>query len=205
MRSFSSKNDETDAAKTDTDTDTSKSPQNQEWAKFQQSLTFTNLDDDSVFAKKKKTRGGKILRKKKEKALELQNLESNSRMFDVGTGQFPPMRYSDEETEKLLKEAYSEIPERAGKRGTRSLRRQKNRFFAIRKAAAKKKRERIAHHFATMEKRSRIAREVREIKQSAEEVRMEDNEYQKQVLRKWAAMQGMVGSSENTGGQNKEI
>lgn len=33
-------------------------------------------------------------------------------------GEFPALRYSDEETERLLTEAYAAIPPRAGKRGT---------------------------------------------------------------------------------------
>jgi len=37
---------------------------------------------------------------------------------------FPAIRYSPEETEELLQQAYAALPVRDGKRGTRNLRRQ---------------------------------------------------------------------------------
>ena len=61
-----------------------------------------------------------------------------------------------EETERLLAEAYANHPERTGKRETRHLKRERQRWFRARLNARKKKEERIAELSRRMEKRSRI-------------------------------------------------
>ena len=106
------------------------------------------------------------------------------------------MRYSDEETERLLAEAYAALPEKGISKKTRHKKRMANRFKAIRKARYLKKQEKIAHHFATMAKRKRISNEVRKVVDEAVEVRSRDLEYQKRVLKKWAVIQGLVVEQE---------
>ena len=64
------------------------------------------------------------MRRKKERELE----EWNAKQAELGLGKFPATRYSPEETERLLAEAMAMLPKREGKRGTRNLRRQKNRY-----------------------------------------------------------------------------
>ncbi len=110
----------------------------------------------------------------------------------IGTGQFPSMRYSDEETERLLKEAYDNIPKRGISKKTRQIKRQRNRFRAIREARRIKKQEKIAHHFARMEKRSRKKKDVKRVIETADEIRENELMYQRKVLMKWAEIQGLA-------------
>lgn len=136
-----------------------------------------------------KRRGGKVARKREEK------LMNQEKKIQESVTQFPSLRFSDEETERLLAEAYAGIPKKTGKRGTRNLKRQKLRFFNLRKAHKKQKKYRIQAHFAKMAKRKRIAREVRVIKATADTTREADREYQLKVLKKWATMKQEYESS----------
>ncbi len=117
-------------------------------------------------------------------------------IYKPGTGQFPALRYSDEETQRLLAEAYANLPKRAGKRGTRNLKRQKNRWAIVRKNRWIQKQFIHRAHYRRMEKRSRIVREVLSIKAEAEKVRAADKLYQEQVLKKWTE----IIKSHNVGG-----
>jgi len=105
--------------------------------------------------------------------------------IQVRGGEYPVGRYSDEETERLLAMAYAAIPPRAGKRGTRNLRRQKRRWFLVRKIRAKAKHQRKMAHFRNMEKRSVRMAELREVKDTAADLRARDRQYQQEVFRTW--------------------
>lgn len=162
------------------------------WAKWQQSLI--NSSDE---APKKKTRGGKTLRKRAAKDLAssaVSEASSQERLLDAGQGQFPPLRFSDEETERLLAEAYENIPKRAGKRGTRALKRQKVRFHFLRKADKIKKKEKIQHHFAVMEKRSKKVKDIQKMKEISEVDRNADAEYQMKVLEEYVIRTGIANN-----------
>lgn len=140
------------------------------------------------------------MRKKRAVIDEVSRSSSSSqeRLIEAGPGQFPPLRYSDEETERLLKEAYENIPVRTGKRGTRSFKRQKVRFIKIRKARSIKKMEKVRHHFDRMEKRSAKVKGIQKMKEIAVENREEDRLYQESVLKKWAEMNGVAIKSSNS-------
>jgi len=177
------------------DSDDVSNQQHEEWVKFQQSISVSGFETGQIKTltrsglSGRKDRGGKQLRRRREKELALQDAVAE-RDKEMGTGagsQFPALRYSDEETERLLAEAYANIPERAGKRGTRSLKRQRNRWFKVRKIHRKKKEERIREHGRRMEKRSAIVGEVMRIKEDANEIRTAERDYQEEVLRAWAA------------------
>lgn len=118
----------------------------------------------------------------------------------VGTGQFPPLRYSDEETERLLKEAYSALPTKGISKKTRRKKRQKNRWKLVRRQDREKKLERIAAHYKKMEERSQRVQAVLTVKAGAEDVRVKDREYQMSVLKKWALMNGKMIQEEGSGG-----
>jgi hypothetical protein len=105
-------------------------------------------------------------------------------------GEFPTLRYSDEETERLLAEAYAAIPPRAGKRGTLNLKRQKGRAFVKLQYAYKKKLERIGAHERRMAKRKRTNDEIKRCRSEADDVRAREKEYQDMVLQRWAMMNG---------------
>lgn len=153
---------------------------NDSWLKWQQSLI--NSSDESP---KTKTRGGKTLRKRVTQNLVSSvtvEASSQERLLDAGQGQFPPLRFSDSETERLLAEAYDSLPKRAGKRGTRSLKRQKVKYHFIRKAHKVKKQEKIRHHFAVMEKRSKKVQDIRKMKEISENEKAADEEYKIKVL-----------------------
>lgn len=162
-----------------------------EWNKFQETLMFDETKLSGSISKKSKKRGGKTLRKKKTRELELIK-KQEGRIDDVGTGQFPSMRYSDEETERLLKEAYDNLPKKGISKKTRQLKRQRIRHRVIRKARYIKKQERIASHFARMEKRSLVVKDVKRVIETADSIREKDLMYQRKVLMKWAEIQGLT-------------
>lgn len=199
LRPFSSWNKEPSNT-SNTNTVSTSSASDQEWNAWQRSLLSNVTENEVSFANTSSItkRGGKTLRKRKE-ALKSVSLSSQERLIEAGPGQFPPMRYSDEETERLLKEAYENIPERTGKRGTRSFKRQKVRFWGIRKARRIKKMEKVRHHFAQMEKRSARVKAIQRMKEIAVETRQEDKLYQQSVLRKWASIQGVALKSVSVG------
>jgi hypothetical protein len=162
------------------------------WMKWQQSLI--NSSDEGP---KKKSRGGKTLRKRAAKDLAsstVSEASSQERLLEAGQGQFPPLRFSDEETERLLAEAYANIPKRAGKRGTRALKRQKVRFHFLRKADKIKKKEKIQHHFAVMEKRSKKVKDIQKMKEISNVNRNADAEYQMKVLEEYVIRTGMANN-----------
>jgi hypothetical protein len=172
-----------------------------EWSKWQESLI--NTDESS--AVKGKRRGGITLRKKQAAAAQSTSLSSQARLLDGGgAGLFPPLRYSDEETERLLKEAYSKLPEKGGKRGSRKLKREKNRYHGIRKARSIKKMEKINHHFDKMDKRSLKSEGIRKMIELAVEVREEDKNYQIDLLRKWAEINGATSVGGGGGGHDAD-
>lgn len=161
-----------------------KGGQDQQWANWQNSLLKKEGDAPTI-----KRRGGKALNKKKE---VVESLSSQERLLEgAGPGQFPPLRFSDEETERLLKEAYSKIPKKAGGKKTRRKKRMANKFNAIRKARAIKKKEKVEHHFDRMEKRSFQLEGINRMKELAVEVRVEDQEYQAAILQQWAEFNGV--------------
>lgn len=189
---------------------------NEEWQKFQDSITFVeparSMKDkvDGGFIGKRKVRGGRMVRKQQEKKLlreQALNPSSTPRkVMDVGGGRFPSLRYSDEETQRLLDEAHANIPKRTGKRGTRNLQRQSNRLKVIYADHARRKADRVGAHNRKMEKRSRIAGETREVRMEAEMVRGEETEYHMNVLKKWAEMHNLVsegGDGKMVGGEKR--
>ena len=134
-----------------------------------------------------KRRGGKKVRKRLlAKSGGPQKLSIAQQDFQLGGGEYPPLRYSEEETNRLLEEAYANIPKRAGKRGTRNLKRQSNRWEVIRRARQLSKTNYgIRTHERRMAHRSRLATEVRQIKQDAPSLKERDAAYQKYVLEQW--------------------
>eukprot|EP00980_Cylindrotheca_fusiformis_P018969 scaffold6355_cov119-Cylindrotheca_fusiformis.AAC.6 len=169
------------------DTDASKEAdqpflQHQEWVKFQQSITVDGFQTGQVTTASvvKKNRGGKQVRRRKEK--EMARLEQTDQVSDE---KFPAIRYSQEETERLLAQAYGALPERAGKRGTRNLQRQENRWQLVRDIRAKYKANMFAAHERRMEKRHWKRQQVIAAKEQAPVLREKDLSYQAQVLRRW--------------------
>jgi hypothetical protein len=164
-----------------------KSLQHQEWVKFQQHIHVEGFDTGQTLKERstKKVRGGKaryraVLDEVAEAAAE------RHRLTDAGGGEFPPERYSDEETERLLAQAYAALPERGGKRGTRNLKRQGRRWRLVREIRAKYKYHLAEYQTRKMENRSRKVREVKEILAEAPEIRDRDRQYQAEVFRRWA-------------------
>jgi len=166
--------------------------QHEEWVKFQQNIAVEGFETGQTTIVTKaaitgtKSRGGKRVRLQADKELMLSQ-KSSGRMANLGGGQFPPMRYSDEETERLLALAYAGIPARAGPRRSRHLKRMRIRAWTTRKIKAKEKAFKIAAHFRRMAKISRLAKEVKAIKASAPEVIGQDNDYQQVVLQNYLA------------------
>ena len=134
----------------------------------------------------------------------------HSKTKQLKGGEFPALRYSDEETERLLAQAYAAIPPRAGKRGTLNLKRQKRRWMTKRQYDAKKKQERISEHERRMAKRHAISVAMHKVREDAVGVREREKEYQEKVLQLWAKMTVHSSSGagrgpiEEGGGEKKE-
>ena len=135
-----------------------------------------------------------------ERLQQSQSATSASSGVDL---KYPAIRYSEEETRELLKLAYENIPPRAGKRGTRNLKRQARRWKLVRKIRSKYKRQLIAAHERRMEKRSWKRQQVKEMKHvTAPAAVIADQKYQQQVLTRWA--ETMFGSSDSDEGEVEE-
>lgn len=100
---------------------------------------------------------------------------------------YPPLEYSDEETAQLLARAHTNIPERTGKRGTRRIKRGKDRWHVVRQRHKKYKFYKKREHINRMGKRSRILKEVKQVKAEAPGIRAKDKAYQEYILQQWAA------------------
>ena len=120
-------------------------------------------------------------------------------------GEFPSLRYSDEETERLLAQAYAAIPPRAGKRGTRNLKRQKRRWEIKRQYDATKKSERIAEHGRRMAKRHEISQAMYNIRVEGVDIREREREYQMGVVERWAAMHGHAAAAGASSGEEGAV
>jgi len=185
------------------DTDKVTNTQHQEWVKFQQSIKIDGFETGQTTAVTtaallgRKDRGGKSLRKRRQKEQELASkVADRERMVaDLGGGEFPTMQFTDVETETLLKEAYETIPARAGPRRTRHLKRERLRWEHKRENDAKAKKSKIETHFRRMEIRSRNVKAVLAVKADADEIRNQDREYQQQVLLKYSQMMTAMNAS----------
>eukprot|EP00544_Gedaniella_sp_CCMP2646_P010226 CAMPEP_0202481940 /NCGR_PEP_ID=MMETSP1361-20130828/1404_1 /ASSEMBLY_ACC=CAM_ASM_000849 /TAXON_ID=210615 /ORGANISM="Staurosira complex sp., Strain CCMP2646" /LENGTH=244 /DNA_ID=CAMNT_0049109605 /DNA_START=35 /DNA_END=766 /DNA_ORIENTATION=+ len=176
--------------------------QHLEWVKFQQSIAVDGFETGQTTKATvtaltgRKDRGGKQLRKRKEKEMAEQ-LKSERLTESLGGGLFPPMSFSEEDTRRLLSEAYANIPKRAGKRGTNNLKRQRVRWFRVRKIRTKQKKFKERAHFRKMGKRSHIVKQVLEMKESAKEIRAKEKAYQDAVFRKWTQQMLVQEETEN--------
>jgi hypothetical protein len=184
----------TSAAPTSSRTSTPSSPadsaSHQEWVKFQNSIAVEGFETGQtmVVSTGAKKRGGKAARNKTRGQTELEDkLKERRRLTEAGGGQYPPMRYEDAETERLLAEAYAAIPARAGKRGTRSLKRQKKRWHLVKQIHSKYKYHMANFQERKMEKRKQRMESVREVLDVAPSVRELDRAYQAKVFQRWAA------------------
>ena len=107
----------------------------------------------------------------------------------LGGGHFPTLRYSDEETERLLAQVYASIPPHAGQWGTHHLKHQKIQWAKKHKQDRIYKDQQIKTHECHMAWQSCIAKECQAIHDSAEETCHQELEYQKFILHQWAIEQ----------------
>lgn len=172
--------------------------QHEEWVRFQQSITVDGFQTGQTTTATvlKKSRGGKQARRKREKELARLGAAMDStdgEKISAVAQKFPAIRYSPEETEELLQQAYAALPVRDGKRGTRNLRRQETRWKTVRKIRSDYKAEKINAHFNRMEARKYKRDRTKDALESAPDQRQSDLEYQGMVLKRW--MDTMEGSS----------
>lgn len=174
--------------------------QHEEWVRFQKSITVDGFQTGQTTTATvlKKSRGGKQARRKREKELARLGAamdDSNEKISAVAQ-KFPAIRYSPEETEELLQQAYAALPVRDGKRGTRNLKRQETRWKKVRKIRSDYKAEKINAHFHKMEARKYKRDRTKDALESATEQRQSDLEYQGMVLKRW--METMEGKTAST-------
>jgi hypothetical protein len=140
------------------------------------------------------------VKKRMQKSAELKDQVQE---YDIGGGQYPALRYSEEETERLLAEAYANIPKRDGKRGNRHLQRESNRWHAVRKARKiAKKNYGIRQHTRRMLRRSQVVRDVKQVKVDAVGIREHEAAYQQAVTEQWTRI--MFGNNDDAEGDQKE-
>ncbi|GAX24926.1 hypothetical protein FisN_2Lh204 [Fistulifera solaris] len=151
--------------------------QQKDWIDVQQSLSIGTFPGKAVAS-------ARATKKAKQNAVEA--AAERQRLTKAGGGLYPPLRYSPEETELLLKEAYEAVPERAGKRGTRQAKRQGRRWQAVRKIRKKYKKLLVRAHYRKMEKRSLKVAQVKAVLAEAPDIVKRDREYQAEVFRRWA-------------------
>ena len=187
--------------------------QHEEWVRFQRSISVDGFETGQTKAVSsssgKQQRGGKMLRRRRERETALRGAgaagsasssTSGQQQAAGGVGgQFPSLRYSDEETERLLRQAYEGLPPRAGKRGTRNMRRQRHRWFKVRQIRKKQKKNLVAAHYRKMAKRGATVADVLEVKAGAEDIRRADAGYQDEVLRRWAQKAALVADGDADG------
>lgn len=187
------------AAKTDdsngTNNDSNPFLQHQEWVRFQQSITVDGFQTGQTTTATilKKSRGGKQARRKREKELarlgafsDTATAGDNTTNLSAVAQKFPAIRYSPEETEDLLKQAYEALPERAGKRGNRNQRRQNLRWKRVRKIRSDYKAHLVDAHYDRMEARKYKRDRTRDALEAAALQRDKDVAYQGSVLKRWA-------------------
>jgi len=173
--------------------------QHEEWVRFQKSITVDGFQTGQTTTATvlKKSRGGKQARRKREKELArlgaLPEAGGTGEKISAVAQKFPAIRYSPEETEELLQQAYAALPEREGKRGTRNLRRQETRWKIVRKIRSDYKVNMINAHLNRMEARKYKRDRTKHAQESAAEQRQNDADYQGMVLKRW--MQTMDGTS----------
>jgi len=102
---------------------------------------------------------------------------------EADTGGFRSQRLSDEETLALLDEAGSYIPERTGPRRSRYLKRERNRWRAVRQLDKHKKIEKKHANIRKDLGRKRRVKEVKYVLETAEQVREVEKAYRERVLR----------------------
>ncbi|KAL9188805.1 hypothetical protein ACHAXT_007183 [Thalassiosira profunda] len=211
-RAFSSKeggNENPPASDEELPDTVSGSSQHDTWVQFQRSIAVGGFDTGQTVKEKtldKKNRGGAIARKRKEREAEALAALKGVDTTQLKGGEFPALRYSDEETERLLAEAYAAIPPRAGKRGTLNLKRQKRRWWIKRQYDYRKKREMAAAAERKQEKKARIRGEIVATREGAAEIRDRDAAYHNRVLQRWAEENGHnSGLRELEGSRKKEL
>jgi len=174
--------------------------QHQEWVRFQQSITVDGFQTGQTTTATvlKKSRGGKQARRKREKELARLGAYSDasgSEKISAVAQKFPAIRYSPEETEDLLKQAYEALPARTGKRGTRNLRRQATRWKKVRKIRSDYKAHLVNAHFKRMEVRKYKRDRTSDTLEAAPDQRQDDLDYQGMVLKRWMETMGNDGST----------
>ena len=193
-RNFSSKDSDT---KKDEQSDKtgSSDKQHQEWVDFQRSIAVEGFETGQTteVLHKSKRAGRRLSKRKSKEAIKLEErIAERQRLTDIGGGEYPPLRYSDAETERLLAQAYAAIPPRAGKRGTRNLKRQKRRWFLVRQIRKKYKKHLLRFQERKMAERSRRIKAVKAVLAEAPEIVDKDRAYQLEVFQRWSATMNSV-------------
>jgi len=164
--------------------------QHQEWVRFQRSIKVDGFQTGQTTTATvlKKSRGGKQARRKREKELARLGAfsdDGSTEKISAVAQKFPAIRYSPEETEDLLKQAYATLPPRDGKRGTRNLRRQETRWKKVRRIRSDYKAHQLNAHCNRMAARKYKRDRTMDALDSATNQRLQDLEYQGMVLKRY--------------------
>ena len=176
------------------------SVQHKEWVDFQKSISVDGFETGQMLEaiqgagnKGRLMKGRKRAEEKLKARIEKQKKEQE--YLRVGGGEFPTLRYSDEETERLLEIARQHIPPRAGPRRSRHLKREKRRWWLVREIRKKYKKNIIKAHFRRMEERKQVRLNVKAIIAEAPEKRASDRDYQLETFRRWRMQVGLDNGS----------
>lgn len=161
--------------------------QHKEWVKFQQAIAVDGFETGATteIQRIKKGGGGSGKKRQTKRELMAERLLERERNAELRGGEYPAERYSEEETARLLEQAYNAVPRRDGKRGTRALKRQKRRWALVRKIHRKQKAHLVAAHHRRMAARAQKSSEIRSILRDIPVVRQRDREYQLSIIQRW--------------------
>jgi hypothetical protein len=166
--------------------------QHQQWVDFQKSIAVPGFQTGQILVARtdfRRRRGGAAARRQAEKERAIAE-QTDWRFKDaaLGVGRVPTMRYSEEETERLLELAHAAIPARTGKRGTRNMLRQKRRWWLVREIHRTYKKHMQRFQLRKMIIRSEKIKKVKAVLQAAPSIREQDRSYQMEVYQRyWAA------------------
>eukprot|EP00548_Thalassiothrix_antarctica_P007240 CAMPEP_0194134294 /NCGR_PEP_ID=MMETSP0152-20130528/4370_1 /TAXON_ID=1049557 /ORGANISM="Thalassiothrix antarctica, Strain L6-D1" /LENGTH=292 /DNA_ID=CAMNT_0038829949 /DNA_START=150 /DNA_END=1028 /DNA_ORIENTATION=- len=172
--------------------------QHVDWVAFQNLISVDGFETGQTTYVRpdigKRHRGGvkykKYLEKREAYLKSVQSKDGKGKKREeipTRPGTYPALRFNDEETKRLLDEAYAGLPQKTqGRRGTNNLRRQRNRWHAVRKSHKLHKKNRgVKQHEKRMIRRSRVVREVKEVKAEGPVLRETNAAYQQHVLEQW--------------------
>lgn len=165
------------------------SVQHKQWVEFQKSIAVQGFETGQMT---QILQGHTLTRlqraqKRAQKRLERRVLDEKERRLQIQTGEYPSLRLSDDETQRLLEQAKAAIPVRTGKRGTKRIFRNFQRWWRVRKCRKKYRRQIAAANVRKDLARQRNWKIVKAMIQFTPHCQAADRSYQWEAFQRWVA------------------